>query len=93
MRETDNLHADLEAMRGERDKWQAATELWRKKVVAADRKVAKQAVLIEALRELEKALDLRLKYCGDSHLLSNENEITALENVQAAQTELDKETS
>ena len=65
----------------------------RKKVVAADRKVAKQAVLIEALRILEKVLDFRLTRGGDGYLMPTGNEITALENVKAAQTELDKERS
>lgn len=68
------------------------TELWRKKVVAADRKIAKQAVLIEALKELAKTEGTRTVHFAGS-IPQNEAGITALENVKAAQTELDKETS
>lgn len=100
----DKLKADLAAMTKERDEWRdnsreahvtiddrqqqlaamaVGKETWRKEVIAADKTIAKQAVLIEALQELAKMLEFGRV----------DRQVAALENVKAAQRNLDKETS
>lgn len=82
----------LAKLTAERDAWKklrlAATDGYR-------RTIAKQAVLIEALKELAKAMesnahDGSVRYIN---IYRSNAEVTALKAVMAAQTELNKENS